>query len=85
MRNYRTLDEAEFRELERLYPTTTNRELSKRFNISVDAIQDRFAKVHGYIVERGGNTIYFNEQTKRSPQMEANAPLYGLKIKEYGE
>ena len=34
MRNYRTLDEAEFRELERLYPTTTNRELSKMFNIS---------------------------------------------------
>ena len=34
MRNYRMLDEAEFRELERLYPTTTNRELSKMFNKS---------------------------------------------------
>ena len=64
MRNYRTLDEAEFRELERLYPTTTNRELSKRFNISVDAIQDRFAKVHGwkksgaiYAGNRGGKSL----------------------------
>lgn len=64
MRNYRTLDEAEFRELERLYPTTTNRELSKMFNISVDAIQDRFAKVHGwkkdpsiYAGNRGGKSL----------------------------
>ena len=48
MRNYRLIDEREFRELERLYPITTNRELSKRFNISVDAIQDRFAKVYGW-------------------------------------
>lgn len=64
MRNYRTLDEAEFRELERLYPTTTNRELSKMFNISVDAIQDRFAKVHGwkkdpsiYAGNKGGKSL----------------------------
>ena len=64
MRNYRTLDEAEFRELERLYPTTTNRELSKMFNISIDAIQDRFAKVHGwkkdasiYAGNRGGKSL----------------------------
>ncbi len=58
------LDEAEFRELERLYPTTTNRELSKMFNISIDAIQDRFAKVHGWKKSaavkqgnRGGRTL----------------------------
>lgn len=64
MRNYRMLDEAEFRELERLYPTTTNRELSKMFNISIDAIQDRFAKVHGWKKSaavkqgnRGGRTL----------------------------
>ena len=42
-------------------------------------------KKHGYIVERGSSVIFYDEQTKRSPQMEANAPLYGLKIKAYGE
>ncbi len=64
MRNYRTITEEEFRELERLYPTTTNRKLSKMFNISSDAIQDRFAYPHGwkkdpsiYAGSRGGKPL----------------------------
>lgn len=48
MRNYRELTQAEIDRLEELYPTTTNRELSKMFDISVDAIQDRFAYPNGW-------------------------------------
>ncbi len=65
MRNYRTLTDAERGELERLYPVTTNRELSRRFDISVDAIQDHFAKPLGWKKDwvavhqgnRGGRTL----------------------------
>lgn len=38
MRNYRNLSPSELNELISLYPTTTNRELSRRFDISVDAM-----------------------------------------------
>ena len=34
-----------------------------------------------YIVGRGDNTVYYDMQTDRRPQMEANAHLYGLKVK----
>ena len=48
MRNYRELSEGELSELERLYPVTTNRELSRMFDISVDAIQDYVAYPRGW-------------------------------------
>lgn len=35
---------------------------------------------HGYIVERGGDTVYYDEDTDRRPKMEANAHLYGLRV-----
>lgn len=65
MRNYRTMTADERDELERLYPVTPNRELSRRFDISVDAIQDHFAKPLGWkkdhkavlIGSRGGRTL----------------------------
>ena len=65
MRNYRELSDEEVLELERLYPVTPNRELSRRFDISVDAIQDRFASPRGWkknmkavkIGNRGGRSL----------------------------
>lgn len=65
MRNYRELSDAEIEELERLYPVTTNRELSKIFDISIDAIQDRFASPRGWkkdykavcLGNRGGRSL----------------------------
>ena len=47
MRNYRNLSPSELDELISLYPTTTNRELSRRFDISVDAIQKKIAVMYG--------------------------------------
>lgn len=47
MKNYRNLSPSELDELISLYPTTTNRELSRRFDISVDAIQKKIAVTHG--------------------------------------
>ena len=47
MRNYRNLSPSELNELISLYPTTTNRELSRRFDISVDAIQKKIAVIYG--------------------------------------
>ena len=52
MRNYRDLSPLEMDELISLYPTTTNRELSRRFDISVDAIQDNIASVYGLKKDR---------------------------------
>ena len=52
MRNYRNLSHSELDELIYLYPTTTNRELSRRFDISVDAIQDKIAAVYGLKKDR---------------------------------
>jgi hypothetical protein len=37
---------------------------------------------HGYIVERGSDTMYYDENTKRNAIMERNAAKYGLKIEE---
>lgn len=62
-RNYRELTLSEIEKLKELYPTTTNRELSKMFGISVDAIQDRFAYPGGWKKEnfkqgnRGGCSL----------------------------
>lgn len=64
-RNYRELTEAEIAELERLYPISTNRELSRRFGISVDALQDYVAYPRGWkkdlkavlIGNRGGTSL----------------------------
>ena len=47
MKNYRNLSPSELNELISLYPTTTNRELSRRFDISVDAIQKKIAVIYG--------------------------------------
>lgn len=47
MKNYRNLSHSELNELISLYPTTTNRELSRRFDISVDAIQKKLAVIYG--------------------------------------
>lgn len=52
MRNYRDLSPLELDELISLYPTTTNRELSRHFDISVDAIQDNIASVYGLKKDR---------------------------------
>ena len=65
MRNYRTLTADELQELERLYPVTTNRELVKKFGISIDAIQDFIARPRGWkkdykavhIGNRGGKSL----------------------------
>ena len=47
MKNYRNLSPSELNELISLYPTTTNRELSRRFDVSVDAIQKKIAVMYG--------------------------------------
>lgn len=52
MRNYMDLSPSELNELISLYPTTTNRELSRRFDISVDAIQDHVAAPRGLKKDR---------------------------------
>lgn len=65
MRNYRDLSPSEMDELVSLYPTTTNRELSRRFGISVDAIQRNIAAVYGlkkdrkaiFVGSRGGHSL----------------------------
>lgn len=64
-RNYRELTDEEIRQLEELYPVTTNRELSRRFGISVDALQDYVAYPRGWkkdhkvvqIGNRGGRML----------------------------
>ena len=48
MRNYRELSQEEVQQLERLYPVTPNRRLSQMFGVSVDAIQDHFARPRGW-------------------------------------
>lgn len=65
MKNYRNLSQSELDELILLYPTTTNRELSRRFDISVDAIQKKIAVTHGLkknrkallLGNRGGHSL----------------------------
>ena len=48
MRNYKELSEEEVGRLERLYPVTPNRRLSQMFGVSVDAINDHFARPRGW-------------------------------------
>lgn len=65
MRNYRTLTEEEVIRMGQLYPVTPNRELSKMFDVSLDAIQDYLAKPRGWkkdrkavqIGSRGGKSL----------------------------
>lgn len=65
-----------------------------KLNLSYDGCVSRLRKkathrhlfrMHGYLVERGGNTVYYDEQTTRRPKMEENAHLYGLKVKMWTE
>ncbi len=51
-RNYRDLCEKEIAELEVLYPITPNRDLARRYNISVDALQDYVAYPRGWKKDR---------------------------------
>jgi len=48
MRNYSELSDEEVQQLEQLYPVTPNRRLSQMFGVSVDAIQDHFARPRGW-------------------------------------
>lgn len=48
MRNYQELSDEEVGRLERLYPVTPNRRLSQMFGVSVDAINDHFARPCGW-------------------------------------
>ena len=48
MRNYHELSGEEVQQLEQLYPVTPNRRLSQMFGVSVDAIQDHFARPRGW-------------------------------------
>ena len=47
-RNYRELSDEEIQKIGELYPVTPNRELARRFNVSVDAIQDYLAYPNGW-------------------------------------
>ena len=46
-RNYRELTTCELGEIARLYPVTTNREIARRYDISVDALQEKEMKTFG--------------------------------------
>ena len=56
-RNYRELTDEEIAELEQLYPVTPNRELSRRYGISVDALQDYVAYPRGWKKDRKATQI----------------------------
>ena len=64
-RSYRELSETEISEIAALYPVTTNREIARRYDISVDALQDYLAYPNGwkknrkaiYIGNRGGRSL----------------------------
>lgn len=51
-RNYRELTASEIGEIERLYPVTPNREIARRYDISVDALQDYIAYPRGWKKDR---------------------------------
>lgn len=63
-RNYRELSDDELQELERLYPATPNRELSRRFNISPDALIRRIAYPRGWKKDR--KVIFIGSRNGRS-------------------
>lgn len=52
MRNYRELTAGEVQQMAALYPVTPNRELSRRFDVSVDAIVDHLARPLGWQKDR---------------------------------
>ena len=52
MRNYRELSPEELSEIEQLYPITPNREIARRYDISVDALQDYLAHPRGWKKDR---------------------------------
>lgn len=52
MRNYRELTASEIGEIERLYTVTPNREIARRYDISVDALQDYIAYPRGWKKDR---------------------------------
>lgn len=52
MRNYRELSPEELSEIEQLYPITPNREIARRYDISVDALQDYLAYPRGWKKDR---------------------------------
>lgn len=52
LRNWRELTADELAEIERLYPVTTNREIARRYRISVDAVQDYLAYPNGWKKDR---------------------------------
>lgn len=51
-RNYRELTSQEIGEIEKLYPVTPNREIARRYDISVDALQDYIAYPRGWQKDR---------------------------------
>lgn len=65
-----------------------------RLNISYDGYTPRMRqksihrhlfRKHGYIVERGDDIVYYDNETNRRPKMEANAHKYGLTVEEWIE
>lgn len=63
-----------------------------RLNISYDGYTPRMRKKsihrhlfrkHGYLVERGDDTVYYDNETDRRPKMEANAHKWGLTVEEW--
>lgn len=49
------------------------------------SIHRHLFRKHGYIVERGDDTVYYDNETDRRPKMEANAHKYGLTVEEWRE
>ena len=64
MRNYRELTEREIGEIAELYPTTPNREIARRYDISVDALQDYLAHPRGW--KKNYNAVLIGNRGKRS-------------------
>lgn len=46
------------------------------------AVHRHVFRKHGYIVEHGSDTVYYNDETDRRPRMEARAAKYGLRVME---
>ena len=44
------------------------------------AVHRHLFRKYGYIVDRGDDTVYYNEETIRRPKMESTAHLYGLRV-----
>ena len=72
MRNYHELSDEEVQRLEQLYPVTPNRRLSQMFGVSVDAIQDHFARPRGWKKDQSAIKLAirgsYHELTEREEQ-----------------